>query len=189
MLACFVFDRFLNLEKPKKLFSQDGKARLDDRFPSSKSGGFGRPIPPSQGAWRLVARRIHSVFSKSLELVFPEKAPTLLAILPSSVMFLIIMEVANAVVFMLELATTASPSIGEVRRVAANSLVAAGSFHQWCTVITAKATDLTGNRFCFHPILCHRYISFSHRFVFTRSACLPIISFARRMIIASESPR
>jgi hypothetical protein len=188
VLACFVFDRFLNLEKRKKLFSQYGKARLDDRFPSSKSGGFGRPIPPYQGSWRLVARRIHSVFSKSLELVFPEKAPTFLAILPSSVMFLIIMEVANAVVFMLELAMTA-PSIGEVRRVAANPLVAAGSFHQWCTVITAKATDLTGNRFRFHPIICHRYISFLHRFVFTRSACLPIISFARRMIIASESPR
>jgi len=188
VLACFVFDRFLNLEKRKKLFSQYGKACLDDRFPSSKSGGFGRPIAPSQGAWRLVARRIHPVFSKSLELVFPEKAPTFLAILPSSVMFLIIMEVANAVVFMLELATTA-PSIGEVRRVAANPLVAAGSFHQWCTVITAKATDLTGNWFRFHPIICHRYISFLHRFVFTRSACLPIISFARRMIIASESPR
>ena len=188
MLACFVFDRFLNLEKRKKLFSQYGKACLDDRFPSSKSGGFGRPIAPSQDAWRLVARRIHPVFSKSLELVFPEKAPTFLAILPSSVMFLIIMEVANAVVFMLELATTA-PSIGEVRRVAANPLVAAGSFHQWCTVITAEVTDLTGNRFCFHPINCHGCLSFLHRFVFTRSACLPIISFAHRMIIASESPR
>jgi len=80
VLACFVFDRFLNLEKRKKLFSQYGKGCLDDRFPSSKSDGFGRPIAPSQGAWRLVARRIHPVFSKSLELVFPEKAPTFLAI-------------------------------------------------------------------------------------------------------------
>ena len=137
---------------------------------------------------RLVAWGIHPVFSNSAELVFSEKTAAFLAILPSSVMFLIIMEVANAVVFMLELAIT-SPAIGKVRRVAANPLVAAGSFHQWCTVITAKATDLTGNWFRFHPILCHRYISFLHRFVFTRSACLPIISFAHRMIIASESPR
>ena len=187
MLACFVFDRFLNLEKRKKLFSQYGKARLDDRFPSSKSGGFGRPIPSSQGSWRLVARGIHPIFSNSPELIFPEKAPTFLAILPFSVMFLIIMEVANAVVFMLELAITSS-AMGKVRGVAANPLVAAGSFHQWCTVITAKATDLTGNWFRFHPIICHRNISFLHCFVFTRSACLPIISFVRR-IIASESPR
>jgi hypothetical protein len=73
-------------------------------------------------------------------------------------MLLIIMEVANAVVFMLELAI-ASPTIGEVRRIAANPLLAAGGSHQWRTVITAKTTDLSRNWFRFHPIVCHRKLS------------------------------
>jgi hypothetical protein len=94
---CFVFDRVLNLEKWKILFSQS--ACLDNHSPSRMSGGFARPVLPSQGSSCLVARRIHPVFSKSFELLFPEKVPTFLAILPSSVM-----EAANAVVFLLELA-------------------------------------------------------------------------------------
>jgi len=106
VLIGFVLDRFLNLEKNSFLnmvkpawmfiFQVANWACLDAL---------------SQGSWRLVARGIHPIFGNSPELIFPEKAPTFLAILPSSVMFLIIMEMANAVVFMLELATTA-PSIG-----------------------------------------------------------------------------
>ena len=137
MLVCFIFDRFPNLEKRKKLFSQYAKACLNGHLPRSKSGGFGCPILPSQGSSRLVARRIYPVFSKPVERLVPEKAPTFHATLPSSVMFLVILEVENAVVFMRELAIT-SPAVGEVGRIAANPLVGAGSFHQWCTVISAK---------------------------------------------------
>jgi hypothetical protein len=121
---------------------------------------------------RLVARGIHPIFSNSVELVFSEKTAAFLAILPSSLMFLIIMEMANAVVFMLELAIT-SAAVGEVGRVATYPLVATGSFHQWCAVIAAKATDLTGNRLRFHPIICHRRLSFLHRCVFTGMRLLP----------------
>jgi len=57
---------------------------------------------------------------RSLELLFPEKAPTFLAILRSSVMFLmIIVEMAKAIASVRELAIT-SPARGEVRRAAAN---------------------------------------------------------------------
>lgn len=184
----FVLGHFLNLEKRKILFSQKGRACLDDHFPSSISGGFAPLVLPSQGSWRLVAGRIRPVFSKSLELLFPEKAPTFRTILPSSVMFLIIMEVANAVVFMLELAIT-SPAIGEVRRIAANPLVAAGGFHQWRTVITAKTTDLSRNWFRFHPIVCHSNLSCLCRCVFTRFACFLVISFSGRMMSVSQSSR
>ena len=124
----------------------------------------------------LVARRIHAVFGKSLKLLFCEKASTFRAILPSSRMFLIIMEVANAVVFMLELAIT-SPAIGEVRGIAANPLLAAGGSHQWCTVIAAKTTDFSRNWFRFHPIVCHRSLFFS---------CIALSSQDRHFVVLQD---
>ena len=157
-------------------------------MPSGEAGGSGPPILPSRDSWHSVARRIHRVSGKPVEFLFPEKAPTFLAVLPSSGMFLIVMEVADAVVLMLEL-TKASSAIGEVRRVAANPLLAATGFHQWCMSITAKATALSGNGFRFHPIVCHSNLSGSSRCLFTRSACLPGLLFSCRRPSVSENAR
>ena len=111
-------------------------------------------LPPRQ---RSVARRISWLFSKCFELIFPEKVPTFRTILPSSLVLLIKMEVADAVAFMVELTTIATAK-GDKRRVAANPLLTAAGFHQWCTVVTAKTTDLSGNWFRFQPIVSHSYL-------------------------------
>jgi len=54
---------------------------------------------------------------------------TFSALLPSALMFFIIMKVADAIVFMLKLAI-ASSSKGKVRRITANPLLAARGFYQ-----------------------------------------------------------
>jgi hypothetical protein len=112
----------------------------------------------------LVARRIHPVFCTSLERFCPEEAPTFIAVLPFSMMFLITMEVANAVVLMLEL-TNASPAIGEGRRVAANPVLAARGFHQWCMSIAGETTALPGDGSRFLPMVCHSILSGLRRWV------------------------
>jgi len=79
--------------------------------------------------WRLVAGGIHRIFSNSLELLCVKKTITFSVLLPPALMLFIIMKVADAMVLMLELAV-ASPSIGKVRSITANPLLAATGFYQ-----------------------------------------------------------
>ena len=129
---------------------------------------------------------MHSVCGKSLELLLPEKAPTLRTISLASGLFLILVEVADAVVSMHELAIISS-AIGEGRRIAATPWVAAGSCHQWRTVITAKTTALCRNELGFHPMLCHSNRSCLRRCVFASFACFPGMSFSCRIMPVSGS--
>ncbi len=77
----------------------------------------------------LVAGNIHRIVKSAREFFFPKKTTALFALLPSALMFFIVVEVADARVFMLKLAI-ASPSIRKIRRIAAYPLLAARGFHQ-----------------------------------------------------------
>ena len=76
-----------------------------------------------------VAGSIHRIVKSAFEFFFPKKATAFVAVLPSALMFFIVVKVADARVFMLKLAI-ATPSIREIRRIAANPLLAARRLHQ-----------------------------------------------------------
>jgi hypothetical protein len=72
---------------------------------------------------------IDSIVKRAREFLFSEVATALFALLPPACVFLNVVEVADARVFMIELAI-AAPSIGKIRGIAAYPLLAARGFHQ-----------------------------------------------------------
>ncbi len=108
-------------------------------------------------------RGIHPVFRHKHKRILPKIKTAFFAILPLTFMFFIVMEMANALIFMHKLAIACSP-VREIRRITADPSLTARCLHKRCCIITTKAAMLAWDWFCFHPIIGHwhpRYLFLS----------------------------